>query len=94
MAVINKDLAPVIAELKDVPDTYNYIFNIRADQPNSVNQLAHSITQAMRIEPNTLYLPSRNEVKMAYSSHERSSSVCGDVCYRTLKFVQIEWQVE
>jgi len=32
------DVAPIIAEAVDVPDAYNQVFNIGADQPYSVNE--------------------------------------------------------
>ncbi len=72
------DLAPVIAESIDVPDAYNQIFNIGADQHYSVNQLANSVATAMGAEPNVAHLPARNEVVNAYSSHEKIRKVFGD----------------
>ena len=72
------DVAPVIAESIEVPDAYNQIFNIGADQPYSVNQLAQSVAQAMGVEPNIVHLPPRNEVMMAYSSHEKVRRVFGE----------------
>jgi UDP-glucose 4-epimerase len=72
------DIAPVIAEAIEVPDAYNQIFNIGADQPYSVNQLAQSVAQAMGVKPNIVHLPPRNEVMMAYSSHEKVRRVFGE----------------
>jgi UDP-glucose 4-epimerase len=62
------DVAPVIAESIEVPGAYNQVFNIGADQPYSVNQLAQSEAQVMGVEPNTVHLPPRHEVIMAYFS--------------------------
>ena len=76
------DVAPVIAESIDVPAAYNQVFNIGADQPYSVNELARCVAQAMGIEPNIAYLPPRNEVMNAYSSHEKVRRILGerDMC--------------
>jgi UDP-glucose 4-epimerase len=72
------DVAPVIAESIDVPAAYNQVFNIGADQPYSVNELARCVAQAMGIEPNIAYLPPRNEVMNAYSSHEKVRRIFGE----------------
>ena len=72
------DVAPIIAESIGVPDAFNQIFNIGADQPYSVNQLAQSVAQAMGVKPNIVHLPPRNEVKIAYSSHDKVRRVFGE----------------
>jgi len=72
------DVAPIIAEAVDVPEAYNQVFNIGADQPYSVNELAKCVAQAMGIEPAIIHLPPRNEVAEAYSSHEKVRRVFGD----------------
>ncbi len=65
------DVAPIIAESIDCPAAYNEAFNIGADEPFKVNQLALEICQAMGVEFRPEYLPARNEVKHAYASHEK-----------------------
>ena len=65
------DVAPLIAKSIEKPEAYNQIFNIGADQPYSVNELAKSVALAMNVEPNIVHLPPRNEVAEAYSSHEK-----------------------
>jgi UDP-glucose 4-epimerase len=65
------DIAPVIASSIDVPAAYNQIFNVGADQPYSVNELALAVAKAMGVEPDIQHLPARNEVLNAYSSHEK-----------------------
>jgi UDP-glucose 4-epimerase len=65
------DVAPIIAESIFVPAAYNQIFNVGADTPYSINELAEEISKAMGVEPNIQYLPARNEVEHAYSSHEK-----------------------
>ncbi len=71
------DVAPIIAESIEVPAACNQIFNIGANQPYSVNELAECVAQAMGVAPNINHLPARNEVLNAYSSHEKVSRVFG-----------------
>jgi len=68
------EVAPIMAEAIELPQAYNQIFNIGADQPYTVNELAKSVAKAMCVEPNIQYLPARNEVLAAYSSHEKVRS--------------------
>jgi UDP-glucose 4-epimerase len=72
------DVAPVIAKSIEVPEAYNQVLNIGANQPYSVNQLAQSVAHAMGVEPNIIYLPPRNEVFTAYSSHEKVRRLFGE----------------
>jgi UDP-glucose 4-epimerase len=72
------DVAPIIAQSIEVSEAYNQIFNIGADQPYSVNDLAECVARAMGSEPNINYLPARNEVLHAYSSHEKVRRVFGE----------------
>jgi UDP-glucose 4-epimerase len=72
------DVAPILAEAIDVPDAYNQIFNIGADQPYTINELAQSVAAAMGIEPDIVYRPARNEVQDAYASHDKLRSVFGE----------------
>jgi UDP-glucose 4-epimerase len=72
------DVAPIIAESIDVPEARNQIFNIGADQPYSVNELANCVARAMGVEPEITHLPPRNEVMFAYSSHEKIHRIFGE----------------
>jgi len=72
------DVAPAIAEAVKVPEAYNQVFNVGADQPYSVNELATCVAQAMGVEPNIIHMPARNEVLNAYSSHEKERRTFGD----------------
>jgi UDP-glucose 4-epimerase len=71
------DISPILAEAIENPKAYNQIFNIGADQPYSVNQLAQAVAQAMQEEPLVAHLPARNEVQDAYSSHQKIEQVFG-----------------
>jgi len=72
------DIAPVMVEAIEIPEAYNQVFNIGADQPYTVNQLAESVARAMGVEPSILHLPARNEVLNAYSSHQKMQRVFGE----------------
>jgi UDP-glucose 4-epimerase len=71
------DVAPVIARSVRVPAARGGIFNIGADKPYTVNELASEVCDAMGAEPRLRHLPARNEVKDAYASHERVKQVFG-----------------
>ncbi len=72
------DVAPIMAAAIDIPAAYNQIFNIGADQPYTVNELAEAVAHAMGVEPNILRTPARNEVVSAYSSHAKLRHVFGE----------------
>jgi UDP-glucose 4-epimerase len=72
------DVAPLIAESIVVPAAYNQIFNVGADRPYSVNELAIHVAQAMGVTPNIIHMPPRNEVMDAYSSHEKVRRIFGE----------------
>jgi UDP-glucose 4-epimerase len=71
------DVAPIMAEAIGVPEAYNQVFNIGADHPYTVNELAESVARAMSVKPDVVHLPARNEVMNAYSSHEKVQRVFG-----------------
>jgi UDP-glucose 4-epimerase len=73
-----REVAPIIAESIDVPAARNQVFNIGADQPYSVKELAVSVARAMGVKAEVVHLPPRNEVIDAYSSHEKVQRVFGD----------------
>ena len=63
------DVAPVIARAPLVPESYQQVFNVGADQPYSILTLANEIAKAFGIKPSVQHLPARNEVVDAYASH-------------------------
>ena len=69
------DVAPYIAASVDVPAAYNEVFNIGADQPFTVNELAARVGDAMGIEGRIRHLPARNEVVDAVADHEKAQQV-------------------
>lgn len=72
------DIAPAIAQAPFVGAAQNEVFNIGADRPYSVNELAQYVAQAMgRPAHPTKHLPQRNEVLHAFSDHSKARSVFG-----------------
>jgi UDP-glucose 4-epimerase len=71
------DVAPIISESVDVPDARNQAFNIGADRPCSVNELTEAVARAMGVPAVVRHTPPRNEVKDAYSAHDKLLRVFG-----------------
>lgn len=73
------DVAPVIAASIDRPQSYNQVFNVGADKPYTVNELAGVVARAMGAKPEVKHLEARNEVVHAYSAHEKVRKYFGDI---------------
>ncbi len=71
------DVAPVMAEAIDVPAAWNQTFNIGADAPWCLNDLAHAVAHAMGVDSRIIHLPARQEVQHAYSSHDKLREIFG-----------------
>ena len=65
------DVAPYIAKSVEVPKAKNEVFNIGADKPYTVLELANTIADAMGVEPKIDFFPARKEVMHAYSDHSK-----------------------
>lgn len=78
------DIAPVIVRAPLVSKAHNRIFNIGADQPYTVNELAMKVAKAMDVEPEVVRLPPRNEVYMAFSDHSTCQGVFGPLATTSL----------
>lgn len=65
------DVAPIIAQSVDVPEAYNQVFNVGADQPYTVTHLAETVARAFGVKPEVKHLPARNEVQHAYPDHSK-----------------------
>jgi len=70
-----KDVSPIIAKSICIKGAYNEIFNIGADDVYTVNELAEKVCELMGVELKIRYLDERNEVKHAYSSHDKLRKV-------------------
>lgn len=73
------DVAPLIAQSILRPNAYNHVFNVGADTPYSVLDLARTVAKVMGVEPDIRFLEPRNEVVDAYASHEKAKTHFGDL---------------
>jgi UDP-glucose 4-epimerase len=69
------DVAPIIARAPSVPASANEVFNIGADTPYTIVELASEIARAFATEPVLEHLPARNEVVHAFSDHGKVQGV-------------------
>lgn len=73
------EVAPIIARSIERKQAYNQVFNIGADSPCTVNELARLVAKAFNVPPQIKYLDERAEVKYAYSSHDKIKSYFSDL---------------
>jgi UDP-glucose 4-epimerase len=73
------DVAPIIAESIQRPSAFNQVFNVGADSPYSVLELAQTVAAALNVKADLRFLPARNEVVHAYSSHDKIKKHFGDL---------------
>ena len=71
------DVAIPISQSVMTEKAYNEVFNIGADQPYTVNELAQVIGNKFGVDPTIKYLRARNEVQHAYSDHQKAHAVFG-----------------
>ena len=73
------DIVPVIASAPTVEAASQQVFNIGADTPYSVNQLADAVRAAFDVPSHPVRrFPERDEVKHAFSDHSRLHRVFGE----------------
>ena len=72
------DVAPVIARSIEIPQSANEVFNVGADTPHTVLDLAHTVARAFDVaDPEIEFLPAREEVVHAFSDHAKLHRVFG-----------------
>ena len=69
------DVAPVIARAPLVHAARNRVFNIGADTPYTILQLARTVAEVLDRRCAVTHLPPRNEVVHAFSDHTRVRAV-------------------
>jgi len=79
------DVAIPIASCVNIPEAANQVFNIGADKPYSVKDLAKVVCEEFGVEPDINYLAARNEVEHAYSDHAKAHRVFGEPTGITLQ---------
>jgi UDP-glucose 4-epimerase len=71
------DVAPIIARSPLVAASRNQTFNVGADRPYSVLELAEEVAEALGLPCTIEHLPPREEVVHAYADHSRVRDVFG-----------------
>jgi UDP-glucose 4-epimerase len=71
------DVAPLIARAPLVAAARNQVFNVGADTPYTVLELAHEVARGFGVEARVTHLPARNEVVHAFSDHAKVREVFG-----------------
>lgn len=72
------DVAPLIARSVLQDGAVNEVFNIGADQPVPVLELAEAVADVCGVACRVTHLPARSEVVHAFSDHAKIRSVFGD----------------
>jgi UDP-glucose 4-epimerase len=71
------DVAPLIARSVCHPAAYGQVFNIGADQPHTILQLAELVQQVLGRRVGIDHLPARNEVESAWCDHRKVRQTFG-----------------
>jgi len=79
------DVAIPIANSVNIENAYNKVFNIGADKPYTVNELATVVGDEFGVQPTINYLAARNEVMHAYSDHSKAHEIFGQQSGVSLK---------
>jgi UDP-glucose 4-epimerase len=70
-----RDSAPLMAAAPQIDGALNETFNVGADQPWSVLDLAGEVARAMGVDATIQHLPGRHEVQHAWCDHEKARAV-------------------
>jgi UDP-glucose 4-epimerase len=68
------DVAIPIANCVNIPNSWNNIFNIGADKPYTVKELATIVCKEFNVDEKINFLTARNEVVHAYSDHSKANA--------------------
>jgi UDP-glucose 4-epimerase len=80
------DIIRPIGEAAWTDAAENRVFNIGAEKPHTVNELAEKVIEAMgKSEHPIRHLDPREEVKVAFSDHSRAREVFGDYGHTSLQ---------
>jgi UDP-glucose 4-epimerase len=71
------EIAPAIARSVRIPEAYGQVFNVGADTPYSVGELAEVVQKAMGRQTGIRYLDAREEVVHAHSDHSKARRILG-----------------
>ncbi len=88
------DVAPVIAQSIEMKEAYNETFNIGADTPYTVKELATLVCESFGVPEMLEFLEARNEVVHAYSDHSKVHKYFGHMIKNITLKEGIERMVE
>lgn len=71
------DVAPLIARAPLVEEARNEVFNVGADEPYTILELAKAVARAFGVDYEVEHLPARREVVDAFSTHQKVRAVFG-----------------
>jgi UDP-glucose 4-epimerase len=69
------DVAIPIMKSVNMPESYNQVFNIGADQPYTINQLVNVVGKHFQVTPEVKHLRARKEVLHAHADHSKARKV-------------------
>jgi UDP-glucose 4-epimerase len=88
------DVAPIIAKSIEMKEAYNETFNIGADKPYTVKELATLVCESFDVPEMLEFLEARNEVVHAYSDHTKVHQYFGHLIKNITLKEGIEKMVE
>lgn len=71
------DVAPIIAASVHFPEARRQVFNVGAEVPYTVNELARVVSEAMGAQCRVEHLEARNEVKVAFCDDSKAERIFG-----------------
>jgi len=71
------DVAPLMAESVDLPEAWNQVFNVGADEPCSLNELVSLVAASMDVRAEVVHLAPRHEVRHIHADHSQVQRVFG-----------------
>ena len=71
------DVAPLMAESIDLSGAWNQVFNVGADEPCSLNELARLVAAVMEVRAEIAHLDPRHEVRHIHADHGQVRRVFG-----------------
>lgn len=72
-----REVAPLIARAPGVEGARNEVFNVGADEPVSVLELARKVCRVWGAEENIRHVPARHEVVHTWARHDKIARVFG-----------------
>jgi UDP-glucose 4-epimerase len=73
-----EDMIDAIVRSARIKPCYGEVFNVGANKPYTILELAEAVSKALNIPLRVAHLDSRNEVQHAYASHEKVKNMFGN----------------